>query len=209
MILLLLACATLSSDAPSGAEPQADLAEAAVSEPVPVAAAADVPKTEEPVTSTELLSPHFSADQIREAMPVGTTLVFRTSKIDTLADGSGIMGMETQDMQWEVLAADAAQVTIRYAMLEREDDPNERTHTWSELATHSQFPAQMTKREDSVSVTVPAGTFQCTRYTVREQGGEVSVYDFAQNIAGPPIQMVQTVSGQERMRMSLVRRAIP
>lgn len=207
MILLLLACATLSSDAPSGAEPQAEVAGApAVAE---AAAAVEVPKTEEPVTSTELLSPHFSADQIRDAMPVGTTLVFRTSKIDTLVDGSGIMGMETTDQQWAVLAADPEQVTIRYTVMQGLSEPTERTHTWSELATHSQFPAQMTKREDKVSVTVPAGTFECTRYTVREQGGEVSVYDFAQNMAGPPIHMVQTVSGQERMRMSLVRRAIP
>lgn len=200
MVFLILACATLPSDAPSGAEPQASVSDADLQE---------APKTEEAVDNAELLPPHFSADQIRDAMPVGTTLVFRTAKIDTLADGSGISGMETQDMQWEVLAADAEQVTIRYVMLGSEGEPTERTHAWAELATHSQFPAQMTKREDGVSVTVPAGTFTCTRYTVREAGGEVSVYDFNPGMAGPPIQMVQTVSGQERMRMRLVRHAIP
>jgi hypothetical protein len=200
MILLLLACATLSSDAPTSAEPHAS---------VPDAPAPDAPMTEDPVASAELLPPHFSADEIRPAMPVGTTLVFRTAKIDTLADGSGIMGMETQDLEWSVLAADADQVTIRYAQVGSDSEPAERQHAWAELATHSQFPAQMTPRDDSVSVTVPAGTFDCSRYTVREPGGEVSVFDFAAGMAGPPVQMVQTVAGQERMRMSLVRRAIP
>ncbi|MFT5582927.1 MAG: hypothetical protein ACI9VR_000504 [Cognaticolwellia sp.] len=200
MILLLLACATLSSDAPSDAEPQAAVSDAP---------AVDVPKAEDLVTPTELLPPHFSADQIRDAMPVGTTLVFRTATIDTLADGSGIMAMESKDQQWEVLAADLEQVTIRYTVMQGLSEPTERTHAWSELASHSQFPEQMTTRQDGVSVTVPAGTFDCIRYTVREAGGEVSVYDFAQGMAGPPLQMVQTVSGQERMRMSLVRRAIP
>lgn len=200
MILLLLACATLSSDAPSDAEPQASQ---------PDAPAAEVPKTEDPMASAELLSPHFSADAIRMGMPVGTTLVFRTAKIDVLADGSGIMGMKSQDVQWEVLAADPEQTTIRYGPASAAGESTERTHSWAELATHSQFPAQMTNRQDGVSVTVPAGTFDCTRYTVREPGGEVSVYEFAQGLAGPPVQMVQTVSGQERMRMSLVRRAIP
>lgn len=200
MIFLILACATLSSDAPSGAEPQGSVSDANPQE---------APKTEEPVVNAELLPPHFSADEIRDAMPVGTTLVYSTAKVDTLADGSGIMGMETQEMRWEVLEAYSAQVTIRYVMLGSKTEPTERTHAWAELATHSQFPAQMTKREDGVSVTVPAGTFTCTRYTVREPGGEVSVYDFNPGMAGPPVQMVQTVSGQERMRMSLVRHAIP
>lgn len=200
MILLILACATLSSDAPNGVEPQGSASDAP---------AAEMPKSEEPVNSAELLPPHFSADQIREGMPVGTSLVFRASKIDSLADGSGFMGMETQEQEWAVIAADADQVTIRYTTVGEEEKAAERSHPWAELATHSQFPAQMTTREDKVSVTVPAGTFQCTRYTVRELGGEVTVFDFGQDMAGPPVQMVQTVSGQERMRMTLLRRELP
>ena len=200
MILLLLACATLSSDATSDVEPQASQQDAS---------ATDVARTPEPVLRDELLPPHFSADAIRMAMPVGTTLVFRTATTATLGDGLAVMGMERQDVQWEVLAADPEQTTIRYGPASAAGESTERTHSWAELATHSQFPAQMTTRQEGVAVTVPVGTFDCTRYTVREPGDTVSVYEFAQGIAGPPVHMVQTVSGQERMRMSLVRRAIP
>lgn len=208
MILLLLACATLPT------EPVVETV-ASDAEPTVVAAAStdasapQSPQAEDTVSETELTSPHFSAEQIRAGMPVGTTLVFQTATFDTVV-GTPIVGMETQEMQWEVVASGTAEMTMRYTQLgDPASAPMERVHTWAELATHSQFPASMTTRKDGVSVSVPAGTFTCTRYTVREPGAELSVYDFAEGLAGPPIRMVQTVSGQDRMRMELLRRAVP
>ncbi len=209
MIFLLLACATLPSE--PTATPTVTSDGDARSEPAASAPDAPTPAAtpEDTVTETELTPPHFSAAQIQAGMPIGTTLVFETATFDTVV-GTPIVGMEVKQMQWEVVASASEQMTMRYTELGQADaEPMDRDHSWAELATHSQFPVAMTTREDGVSVTVPAGTFVCTRYTVREEGAEVSVYDFADGLAGPPIRMVQTVSGQQRMRMELLRRAVP
>ena len=159
-----------------------------------------------PKAPTDAPIPPFSSAEIARAMPVGLHLRFQLVE----AGGPPI----TSD--WDVLQADADAVTIRYTMRDAQGEPlgepQERTHTWSELVTHAQFPVEATTWSDGPA-TVPAGTFaQARSYVVGRVEGGAPVEDryvFSLRHPGPPIEMTTTRFDAELTRMVLVERVEP
>ena len=79
---------------------------------------------------------------------------------------------------------------------------------WKVLQAHASFPEPAT-RIRTVSLTTPAGTFQCWLYEVRTtQGGQPHLqrYWFAKSLPGPPVQFDHLVAGKRVFRMVLVSR---
>lgn len=187
MLFTLLACATLSS-------PEEAVSAASPPDPQPQAVDPSPP---------ERRDPHFSPQEIRAGMPVGLTLVYRST----------VAGSEPAAIQWEVRSADDAQVQIAYTPVQEGGaalGPSEiKVHRWDELAQHSAFVSAWTTVEDNVAVTTPAGDFVCTRYSVQDPSGERAVYDFAPEQPGPPVRVQITAAGQDKMEMLLLSRSLP
>ncbi len=163
-----------------------------------IAGCAHAPPTPAPADPTLAPRP-FTAEQIRDAMPVGTDIKMRVED----------SGRPPGVLHWTVTAADDDTVTMRSEILDNEGHlvSNEGTKTvrWGELAAHASFPAAATLRRDS-SVTVPAGTFATIDYVVRGAGGEVSTFHFAKQLPGPPILTVVEKDGLVVRTMTLLSR---
>lgn len=145
----------------------------------------------------------FTAEQIRDAMPVGTKLVYR------MTPG----GKDPYDEHWEVTAATPETGTIAARLVKPEtgellEDQGAGTSTWTELRDHATFLKRATTITEA-TVTVPAGTYRTRRYTIRADDGSVRVYDFAPALPGPPVSLVVTKGEATTWQMSLVRRTSP
>lgn len=143
----------------------------------------------------------FTAEQIRDAMPAGTKMVYR------MVPGPGA----PYDEHWEVTAANADQCTITTRVVKAEtgellEDQGPSTSSWTELRDHATFLARATTISEA-TVTVPAGTYRTRRYTIAADDGSTRVYDFAPELPGPPISLVVTKGPMTTWQMSLVSRS--
>jgi hypothetical protein len=77
---------------------------------------------------------------------------------------------------------------------------------WEELRKHGEFPRDKTKMHDE-SVTVPAGTFDCTVYEVTREGAVTTFY-FAKKAPGPPVLYFTTKDGARVMVTTLLARTL-
>lgn len=168
------------------------------------------PKVEAPApsaaaASTATAPTPYTADQIRDAMPVGTHIRYALS-------GGGAPPMV---MDWSVTAHTDAQMTMRTLIQDATgatvDDQGDATHGWEELRLHGAFPAAKTTRSEATT-TVAAGTWPTLVYVVQdvtEEGMPVTAtYHFAKDMAGPPILMVvNAADGSVVQRMELLSRA--
>lgn len=152
------------------------------------------------VAARDLAPAPYTADQIRDAMPVGTTLTMSVEE-----DG------RTRYVDMRVDAADAETVTL--TQIERTDvvtQTDTRTHTWEELRSHGAFPTAALQITEEV-VTVPAGRFDVWTYTVTELGPDGAAlevkYAFAKRLPGPPVQIEVRAGGARVSTMALVSRA--
>lgn len=142
----------------------------------------------------------YTAEQIREAHPSGTTMRFRV----TQPNGTGVQSMQFSE-------SDPIGVTVAMARVDASGATTGKAvttrSTWRELQSHAAFPALQTRRERSRCV-VPAGDYACWHYTVSETTADgravTSQYWFADRKPGPPVQLVRAVDGQEIYRMELV-----
>ena len=145
----------------------------------------------------------YTADQIREANPPGTRLVFRLERHDGPVEFNVV----------EFVGGDATHAG--YAVMEsRTETENhdpigdvERSEaTWTELRDHAAFPAARTRRSRA-SVTVPAGRFDVWLYTVENEPGRppaISRFCFALDRPGPPVLFETEQAGRVMSRMVLV-----
>lgn len=140
----------------------------------------------------------YTASQLRAAHPTGTRLRWRMT-------ASGARGL---DQVTEFVGADEFGVgMVQWA--ERDGEVQgakaESRATWEELRDHAKFDAEMTTRE-AATVTVPAGTYPCWLYSVREvaRPGVVQRYYFARGHAGPPVLYVLLTDDEEQLRMELL-----
>jgi len=140
----------------------------------------------------------YTADQIRDAHPSGTVLRFRVT--------TPAMGVVTQSMLFS--ESDAEGTTVR----QRNEKDGKlvgeeavQRAGWQELRDHALFDAEMTTRE-TASVTVPAGTYDCWLYTMRQVAlpGVVQRLYFAHKKPGPPVLLVTETDGEEVLRMELL-----
>lgn len=142
----------------------------------------------------------YTAGQIRESNPPGTRLVFRIERA----------GEPAVQRVMAFVAGDAEHAVTESSMLtlsgEPLGEPVQSTATWAELRDHASFPAALTRRE-MTTVTVPAGTFDVWRYTVRsgdDGDAAVSTFFFALDRPGPPVLLETETGGEVTFRMVLI-----
>jgi hypothetical protein len=166
----------------------------------PVAPASDPVGPASP-PAEEMLPTPYTAEQIRDAMPVGTTLKFVTEEA----------GKPAVTSLWTVVAADAETGTFRFQELAPDGTPagvaEESTFPWPDLRDHALFPAAGTTRADS-EVETPAGRFRTLSYEVRT-AEDVQRFHFSVDHPGPPVWMQVEKGGQVVLTMTLVARSTP
>lgn len=140
----------------------------------------------------------YSASEIREAHPDGTTLSFllqRAGSDDAVqvmqfsdGDADGVtVGSSTQKPDGSVLTP----VTSARA-------------TWNQLRDHASFEAAKTSVGKS-KCKVVAGSYDCMLYEVAGDDGMVQEYHFAETKPGPPVLIVVRKGDQQMMRMELIQ----
>jgi hypothetical protein len=184
--LVLAGCA-----APASAPPAAAVA-------APSSAPASAPSAGESAASAPALLPApYTAEQLRASSRRGRTYVFRVE-----APGKPTVLREMTFTAVEAERAEVATTMKDEAGKVLEAKPPQ-SATWVELRHHGEFPRDRTTTAPA-EVTIPAGTFQCTVYTVRGEGGEVSRFSFAKDLAGPPVVFTTEKDGQRVMTSTLV-----
>lgn len=161
------------------------------------------PAAPESTLNDEVVSPPFSAADLRDGFPPGTELRLR---IETT-------GKPTVIQHWTFTAADAEGCTIHSRTLTEDGSlisEDESRSTWAELATHGQFPAARTTRTDA-SVDVIAGHFDTWLFVVEPEkpGAPTKRMHFARNFPGPPVLMEVIQNDTVILRMELVSRTTP
>jgi hypothetical protein len=76
----------------------------------------------------------------------------------------------------------------------RRGEPKRRRSTWLEFQEHASFPASTTERAEE-EIEIPAGRFDCLRYTTR-QGESVQTFWFARSVPGMPLRFEERVGGE-------------
>jgi hypothetical protein len=79
--------------------------------------------------------------------------------------------------------------------------------SWDEVLKQAGFPTTSLQVEET-SVVVPAGSFECRRYTITEGAGEDAITshaDFPYNVPGPPIRYVSEQKGKIVRTLTLIR----
>ena len=205
LVVMLAACgAPIAPDPgtpaspPSAPEPATPASPPSAPEPASPEAAQPIP---EPNMST--LPTPFTADQILDAMPVGTEVRL------TIAAA----GKPTIQSDWTVTKSDADGVTIAYRTLTEDgttdvEPPSEGSYGWEELRQHALYKAADTTRLDGQTLDTPLGTLTTIRYvrSTRGESEKVETYDFAVDIPGPPVLVRTTVDGQQVLSMAMTRR---
>lgn len=182
LLILLLACGPKNPSAPTASAPSTEVAE--------VAAPANLPTP-------------YTAEQIRDAMPVGTRVRFRVEAA----------GQPTVEKTMVVTAADVSTGTFTSqtvdpasgAVLQEEGSS---AYPWAELREHAAFPVSQTARSDA-EIELPMGRHATWVYTVTDPAGPVTTYWFATTLPGPPVQMVVSQGGAEVMRMTMIEHSVP
>ncbi len=155
-----------------------------------------------PVEERRLRADHaptpFSAAEIRAACRPGRSNLSRVSRPgrqDSLKEFRFVEWTEERGTH-ETLRRSSDRTPL--------GEPKRATTTWAEFQAHASFKADVTTIFEE-EITVPAGTFRCDLYRVRnaERNLETEVW-FAHELPGPPILMVHTQAGREIMRMVLV-----
>jgi hypothetical protein len=153
-----------------------------------------------PTQATRMAPTPYTAEQIREANPRGTRLVFRLEQT----------GEPTVLNVMVFVDSDAQAAVTESRVLSLSGDPigdvGRSESTWVAFRDHGAFPADRTRRVRA-TVTVPAGTFDVWRYTVQPgtgQGEAVTDFWFALDRPGPPVLMETRTGSEMTLRMVLI-----
>jgi hypothetical protein len=176
MIALLLVLACAHKDAPSGPSP-----------------------TETAAAAQTMARTPYTAAQIRDAMPVGTVIVYRRVEA----------GKDPYLNRMTVVAADDATGTIADAVVDAQgtvlSEEAPATTRWEDLRKHAEFPVAALQTSDD-AVDVPAGHFDTWKYVVTAPDGTVTTYQFARTLPGPPVSMQVRAGDMVVFSMELVSR---
>ncbi len=192
-VALLSATVLLASCGGAQPEPKAATAPQATGATSRRAAQAGRPDAE----ATRYAPPPFTADQIRAATRPGRTYLFRL----TLPGRS--QGPLLREMRFVHAHSQGGQLSTRTLNADRSPrgEATVNTFTWAELVSHASYPKDATT-VTAVSHTVPAGTFDCLRYEVRQEQTVIVAY-FAKALPGAPVRHTLTEGGKLRSEMVL------
>lgn len=156
------------------------------------------PRTVSPPAPGAAPLPPFAAAEIREGMPVGTTLRFERRNDE-----------EVVYQRWEVETASETDVTIAFTPVEADGEPagasESKPFQWEELESHAHFPAGT--QQESIRLDTFDGTKKGWRYTVVDpDSGTTIVYEFARVWPGPPVRMEVLLEDRTLETMLLVDR---
>jgi hypothetical protein len=166
-------------------------------DPLPAAKTSAAPATSASASaSEEMAEPPYSAKQIREATKVGRRYEWRLELPGKPAVRKVISFTRVDDQGCDTRAEGLDDSGKPLA-------PAKDAHaTWEELRAHALFPKKSVVLSDE-TITIPAGTFVCTLYTVTE-GDEISRFWFAKELPGPPVQFSTEKGGQLMMKSTLL-----
>ncbi len=139
----------------------------------------------------------YTAEQIRDATPAGTTIAYRM----VIGDGVSI-----QTMRFVTVDADGTTFETSTTAEDGTELAPTQTATagWAELRDHAAFPLGAARTR--ATVTVPAGTYEVWRYTVPGDNGVTEVYDFGVDLPGPPVRVETRSGGEVLFSMQLLER---
>lgn len=155
-------------------------------------------ETAEPAEQTILaMAPiPFRAAQLRAANPQGKRYRWKVSTADGAVVDKVFVFDAVDDRGATVTASDVGADGVT-------QQTQTATSTWNELRMHGAFPANITTIEDK-EVTVPAGTFACKWYSVREDDGAVAHFCFVLDCPGPPVFFDRWKGDVQLMKSELV-----
>lgn len=140
----------------------------------------------------------YTADQIRDATRVGRSYEFRVE----------VPGQPTKRRLLTFTKVDDAGGDVRTDVLDDDGkvtEPSKTNHAaWDELRRHAEFPKSLVTISDAPAVTLPAGTFECLHYAVKEEGSE-SHFFFAKSLPGAPVLFYTEKGGARVMTTTLLR----
>ena len=165
------------------------------------AACASSPPVAPDATGAADLAPFpYTAAQIRDATPAGRTYVFRMAQGDEVVLRTiRFMAVDAEGAETLATLADLTGAPVA--------EPARQRVSWDELRQHASYPRATTTLSDA-TVTVPAGTFACRRYVVQIGSDEQIVVDFAHDLPGAPVSLVDVKAGAEVLRMTLERHEV-
>ncbi len=147
--------------------------------------------------SSEFAPTPYTAEQIRKATAVGRTYEFRTE----------VAGAPSRRLVIAFTNVSDAEAETKNSLLDeqgKELAPPKISHAaWDELRRHAEFPRAATVIANE-KIAVPAGTFDCVRYTVTEGPGDVSKFYFAKQMPGPPVLFMTDKQGTRVMTTTLI-----
>ena len=162
-------------------------------QPTAVAPEAD---SDESLRSEHAPTP-YSASQIREAHPDGTTLKFLIHQA----------GVEDVLQLMHFSGGDEAGTTVASSQQKPDGTPVGSSSSvrvsWSDLRDHARFDTAKTSIGKSKCIG-PAGHFDCMLYQVDRDDGAVQEFHFAKSKPGPPVLMEIRKDNRELMRMELL-----
>ncbi len=142
----------------------------------------------------------FTADEIRDATPAGTTWTYEMRQLrqPPVKQVTKVVRSDDVGATFEVVTYNEGGEAM--------GGTKTSTATWAELESHATFPAAHTKIYET-EVETRAGTFDALRYEVAEPGDVVRIknFYFAKTRPGAPVLYEQTDDGQVMFRMELVK----
>jgi hypothetical protein len=152
----------------------------------------------------KLLPTPFTADQIRDALPRGTRIIYRVQR------GTDAPVLD----EWTFTRSDEVGATVRSRNLEIDGrapltDWTEERLSWTELRDHASYEQRKTTVEEG-RLETPMGAFDTVIYIVQGKSpdGEptVSSFEFGKDLAGPPLRVLIVVSGKQVLSMEMIER---
>jgi hypothetical protein len=164
----------------------------------PAAPATPVASAKTAEASSEFAPTPYTAIQIRNASAPGRTYEWRREIAGQPATRRVIVFTKVTDENAEMSSVDLDEQGKELA------PAKVTTSTWEELRQHAQFPRDSVQISEE-TVTVPAGTFECLKYTVTRGEAEGMTFLFAKSLPGAPVLFYKTVDGKRVMTSTLVR----
>ena len=144
----------------------------------------------------------FTADEIRVGCPPG-----RTVRALVMEEGTDPHVRVTRFLSGDVVGAEQESWTETPDGV-RLSEPERRRSTWLEFQGHASMPAATTDIAEEV-IDIPAGRYDCLRYTRRDDDHSVDTFWFAKSAPGMPLRFESRVSGELAFSSTAIANEMP